>query len=406
MKGRRARQRGIALLLVLWVFMLLGVIALDFSSYMRDDAMAAVNLADGTRGYYVALAGMNRAMLDWVRYREHEAQVVTLVQSGADVPNQDDDQALVPPDGAWHEGDFHGAKWSVRMTDEQSRVPINALCLAAQAGTTVPVTPTPGQPNAQHPNPAQAQQQVTSTGPLEPTVQALLTTLVRYVVAGGGNAHGTGTHETAEVETIVDSILDWCDPDNLRRSHGAENAYYQKRNPPYLAKNGLFDSPDELLLVRGVTPEVYYGTEGNIGLRDLFSFYVRNPNGFRLNMRYISPKVMEALFGGPDAASAHTNDAQGDSVAMLDVVKDHLNTISPGLGFMLVDQQPTYVVIEARGDTTEERNQSRIAAVAELGGGQHQQGELPHIKRWFDRAPWEGVLPSAPTDQDQQDGAS
>src|SRR4029450_7538270 len=68
-KGRRAggarrHQRGVALLLVLWIFMILGVLALDFARYLRDDAMAAINFADETRGYYVALAGMNRAILD------------------------------------------------------------------------------------------------------------------------------------------------------------------------------------------------------------------------------------------------------------------------------------------------------------------------------------------------------
>ena len=44
--------------------MILGVLALDFARYMRDDAMAALNLADETRDYYVALGAMNRAIYD------------------------------------------------------------------------------------------------------------------------------------------------------------------------------------------------------------------------------------------------------------------------------------------------------------------------------------------------------
>src|SRR5262245_49674652 len=59
---QRLRERGIALLLVLWVFMTLGVIALDFSRYIRDDAMAAVNFAAETRSYYTAVAGVNFAI--------------------------------------------------------------------------------------------------------------------------------------------------------------------------------------------------------------------------------------------------------------------------------------------------------------------------------------------------------
>src|SRR5213078_2004074 len=68
--ARRRGERGVALLLVLWIFMVLGVLALDFARYMRDDAMASINLADETQGYYLALAGMNRAIFDAERRRE------------------------------------------------------------------------------------------------------------------------------------------------------------------------------------------------------------------------------------------------------------------------------------------------------------------------------------------------
>src|SRR4051812_35894035 len=114
----RRGERGVALLLVLWVFMVLGVIALDFARYIRDDAMAAVNLADETRGYYLALAGMNRAIFD----RE---QALERNPAGTQTPediNQkrtasgrkeedDDDQPRVPPDGQWHEDAFAGGRY-------------------------------------------------------------------------------------------------------------------------------------------------------------------------------------------------------------------------------------------------------------------------------------------------------
>src|SRR5262245_40973121 len=61
---KRRRQRGIALVLVTWVFMILGVLAFDFARYMRDDAIASLNLAQETRNYYVAVGAMNRAMYD------------------------------------------------------------------------------------------------------------------------------------------------------------------------------------------------------------------------------------------------------------------------------------------------------------------------------------------------------
>ena len=77
----RDRQRGIALLLVLWAFMILGVLALDFSRYMRDDAMAAVNFADETQGYYVALAGMHKAL--WQAKVAREENPATGMRDGS-----------------------------------------------------------------------------------------------------------------------------------------------------------------------------------------------------------------------------------------------------------------------------------------------------------------------------------
>jgi general secretion pathway protein K len=58
---------------------------------------------------------------------------------------------------------------------------------------------------------------------------------------------------------IVNSILDWIDVDDQTRVEGAETEYYQTLNPPYSAKNGPIDDISELLLIKGITPEIYYG---------------------------------------------------------------------------------------------------------------------------------------------------
>jgi hypothetical protein len=60
-------------------------------------------------------------------------------------------------------------------------------------------------------------------------------------------------------DMVVDSILDWRDPDDFYRINGAENDYYRSLKEPYDCKNGNLDSIEELLLVRGVTPELFYG---------------------------------------------------------------------------------------------------------------------------------------------------
>lgn len=63
---------------------------------------------------------------------------------------------------------------------------------------------------------------------------------------------------------IVAAIVDWRDKDETATSFqgamGAESDYYQGLTPPYQAKNAPFDTVGELLLVRGITPALLYGS--------------------------------------------------------------------------------------------------------------------------------------------------
>ncbi len=64
-------------------------------------------------------------------------------------------------------------------------------------------------------------------------------------------------------EEIADAILDWLDEDDEPREFGAEADYYNRLQPPYQPKNGPLDSVEELLLVRGITPELLFGLDTN-----------------------------------------------------------------------------------------------------------------------------------------------
>ena len=64
-------------------------------------------------------------------------------------------------------------------------------------------------------------------------------------------------------DDIANSILDWLDPDDTPRSSGAEDDYYSSLPTPYHCKNGPLDSLEELLLVKGVTPQLLYGNDRN-----------------------------------------------------------------------------------------------------------------------------------------------
>ncbi|MFO0825806.1 MAG: type II secretion system protein GspK [Gemmataceae bacterium] len=86
---------------------------------------------------------------------------------------------------------------------------------------------------------------------------------------------------------VADAIVDWVDADETPRTNGAEAEYYQSLPTPYKCKNGPLNTIEELLLVKGVTPQLLFGTDQNRnGTNDdgggsSFSRVVRLPHRLR-----------------------------------------------------------------------------------------------------------------------------
>jgi general secretion pathway protein K len=131
--------------------------------------------------------------------------------------------------------------------------------------------------------------------------------------------------DAGDMTPTINSILDWIDPDDNERVQGAESRYYQSLDPPYFAKNGPIDDMSELLLIRGITPDMYWGAAStnhtpaafqtkdrrfglqqpdvpafSSGLVDLFTPI----GGSRLNINTASADVFQALGINPIAAQA------------------------------------------------------------------------------------------------------
>ncbi|BHH86021.1 type II secretion system minor pseudopilin GspK [Desulforhopalus sp. 52FAK] len=98
--------------------------------------------------------------------------------------------------------------------------------------------------------------------------------------------------DETEVTEIIDAIVDWIDDDDKESDHGAETSYYQALDEPYAAKNGLIYNLEELLLVRGITPEIFYGTKESKGLRDLLTVY--GDDG-KININTADPLIVQAM---------------------------------------------------------------------------------------------------------------
>jgi general secretion pathway protein K len=65
--------------------------------------------------------------------------------------------------------------------------------------------------------------------------------------------------EYEEAETIAGCILDWRDADSERRANGAEDDDYLGLPNPYPCKDAPFDTVEEVLLVQGMTEQIFYG---------------------------------------------------------------------------------------------------------------------------------------------------
>ncbi|MDF7800327.1 type II secretion system protein GspK [Pontiellaceae bacterium B1224] len=74
--------------------------------------------------------------------------------------------------------------------------------------------------------------------------------------------------EGTERSELVDRILDWIDSDSNARANGMEEDDYQDLDTPRHAKNDDLDSDEELMLVYGITPELFYGTGNPARLED------------------------------------------------------------------------------------------------------------------------------------------
>jgi general secretion pathway protein K len=97
--------------------------------------------------------------------------------------------------------------------------------------------------------------------------------------------------DPSSMSTIIDSVLDWRDPDDNPHINGTESEYYLKQDPPYVAKNGPIDDLSELLLIRGITPEMYFGHEDKPALADALTARSRGT----VNINTASQPVLSAL---------------------------------------------------------------------------------------------------------------
>lgn len=198
MAQRNGRERGVILLLVIWLLALISVVVLSVAQEWRTEALLTRNylaarqagcLAEG--GVYYAVGKLVEAQL-----AERQRRVPGFLAEG---PGD-----LWKGDGVSHELRLPGGRVVVRATDESGKININRAS--------------------------------------EDLLYNLMTSL---------------GFEEQTARAATDAILDWRDRDSISRPLGGENDYYLSLDPPYLAKNGPLDTVEELFWVRGLNQPAF-----------------------------------------------------------------------------------------------------------------------------------------------------
>ncbi len=102
--------------------------------------------------------------------------------------------------------------------------------------------------------------------------------------------------EKEEAENILDSIKDWIDKDDEPTKFGAESGYYKDLPNGYEAKNNNLDCLEEMLMIKGIGPGLYYGKGERPGLKD----FLRVVGDGRININTASAPILASLSSGMD----------------------------------------------------------------------------------------------------------
>lgn len=254
MKGS---PRGIALLIILWVTTVLTVMAFSFTMMTRAESYGTLAFKEEMGKKLLAEAGVERGIMEVIYRSINRNQAIVL-----------EGMEAWKPDGTPHTVDMGGRGYSTRIIDESGKISLNGLTDASGI------------------------------------------VLKKLLINGGITSE--------QADTIVDSILDWRDADDLHRLSGAESDYYLSLAKPYKTANRDFETIEELILVRGITPAILYGTDSRSGIIPFLTVYGKTG---KVNINAAPKEVLAALPGMDDAVVERimefrrSSEIRGDAVA-------------------------------------------------------------------------------------------
>ena len=216
---RSRDQRGMALVLTLMAVSFLVAITVQLTTSVNWQMQGAGNLRDSVQLDAISRSGLSLARAALL----------------ADLKNNNFDSE--------HDS------WGVKLSED-------APALFGQGKLKVEVTDLSGllQVNALNPD---------KKNPKYKELQKKQVDLWRRLLTSGKFA----VADDDEARKLIDAIIDWIDSDdNVKNGNGAENGYYLSLSPSYKARNAPVTYLEELLLIRGMTKELFYGKDGKLSL--------------------------------------------------------------------------------------------------------------------------------------------
>ena len=309
--------------MVLWVIVILSMIVLEFCFSMRTEINTTQHYKGEIQLYRYAEGGIERAIAELINKQDPKIQQLRKTAAADQIPP---DKKEWSTDGRSYQLSYDRGTCEVRVIGEGGKININ-------------------------------------------TVQDA--TLRRIV--------GQLGLEGEDRDIVTDSILDWIDPDDLTRLNGAENDYYHSLKEPYNCKNANLDSIEELLLVRGVTPDLFYGkkgkkddsggqTEGQPGLKDIFSIYAP---GTTIDINSAAVPALRVVLGVPTALArqivmAREQQAFANEQDLVQRVPEMQSLINSARSLIAYQSATLFYTIEAMGKAKEGGAQQGIKAIVKI----------------------------------------
>jgi general secretion pathway protein K len=260
MIGLLKNNRGMALLLTVMIISIIVVVTLQFNTAMRSDLQAAANLRDGVKLGYIARSGFNLAR-SILLVDAQESDYDSLNETWAKTSMLSGYSSVILQQGGFE----------LSIVDHSGRIQINGLVYAEDDAIK------------------QQQRELWR----------------RFLLS-----EEFGLDEE-EVDAIISALIDWLDEDNEETGFGgAESFYYQTLDVPYVSRNGPMEFVEDLLNVKGITRELYYGDSEHPGIRQ---FVTPFGNDGKININTAPPLVLRALADPIDAVLAEEMVAYRDS---------------------------------------------------------------------------------------------